>query len=409
MKKIISGLCILLSFQACMKDTMTRTYTIYKPIYKEKSEVYATVGSSASRAIESPGKIVLSGTYIFLNEIQKGVHIIDNSNPAHPVQKAFINIPGNIDIAVQGNVLYADLYTELAVLDISDPLQARLVKIIPNVFPEQSFANGFATDSLHFIAGWTKKDTTVSIHSDPISYPGGVVFLNNSANQSVLVPGTKSAISGSMARFALIGQYLYTVDNHSLRSFSLSNPLQPQEAANISAGWDIETIYPFNNKLFLGSKEGMFVFDLSNPAKPARQTQFTHGRACDPVIADDNYAYITLRNGTTCGATLNELEVVDISNLSATNLVKTYSLTNPYGLAKDNNLLFICDGTEGIKMFNAADPLNIALKKHIGGLETYDAIAWNKNLIVVAKDGLYQFDYSNPGDLLLKSKLAINH
>lgn len=387
-------------YQSCIKDKLTYTYTIFKPIYKEKSEIYTSVKSDQPQPIESPGKIFLSGNYIFLSDVKKGVHIIDNSDPAHPAEKAFINIPGNVDIAINGNVLYADLYTDLVVIDISDPAHSKVVKIIPNVFPEQSFANGFAADSFHFIVGWTKKDTTVPAASRGIYY--------TSLTSSYAAPSPAPGIAGSMAKFALVNHFLYTVDNHSLRSFSLTDPLQPQLASLINAGWDIETIFPFKDKLFLGSGEGMFVFDLTDPARPVRQVIFTHGRACDPVIADNNYAYITLRNGTICGPAQNELEVVDISNLSLTNLVKSYSMTNPYGLAKDNDLLFICDGADGIKMYNAADPTNIVLKTHIGGLEAYDAIAWNKNLVVVAKDGLYQYDYSNPNTLVQKSRMIIN-
>jgi hypothetical protein len=177
----------------------------------------------------------------------------------------------------------------------------------------------------------------------------------------------------------------------------------------ISAGWDIETIYPFQSKLFLGSMGGVFIFDISQPENPIQEGTFVHATACDPVIADDSYAYVTLREGTSCGPTDNELQVINIKDLQSPSLIKSYAMTNPQGLTKDNNQLFICDGTDGLKMYDVSDPANAVLKKHISGSETYDAIAWNKDLIVVAKDGLYQYDYSNPGDLVLKSKLAVNH
>ncbi|MDZ4794620.1 MAG: hypothetical protein SGI83_10105, partial [Bacteroidota bacterium] len=115
-------LCFIL--QGCLKDKLTKTYTILTPVYKEKSEVYANIKSNAPRPLESPGKIFMYGNYIFLNEVDKGVHIIDNANPASPVMKAFINIPGNLDIAVKGNTMYADLYADMVVVDISNPLQA---------------------------------------------------------------------------------------------------------------------------------------------------------------------------------------------------------------------------------------------------------------------------------------------
>src|SRR5437868_12585443 len=110
MKKLsILASCFLISilFHGCMKDKFTHTYSFLQPVYKSKTEVYANIKSNPARGIENPGKIFLYGNYIFLNEVDKGVHIIDNSDPANPVVKAFIDIPGNLDIAVKGNTLYA--------------------------------------------------------------------------------------------------------------------------------------------------------------------------------------------------------------------------------------------------------------------------------------------------------------
>lgn len=400
--------CIVL--QSCLKDKLTQTYTLFTPIYKSKTEVYGNIKSNAPRDISAPGKIFIIGNYIFLNEIDKGIHVIDNSNPANPVKKSFIDIPGNLDIAVKGNTLYADLYSDMVVVDIADPLQARFVRFIPHVFPERIYSNGFIADSSRVIVGWTKKDTTVRLHSGRFmaedvmvlsSYQGGPQTTGIGAG------GAPVGIAGSMARFSIVNDYLYTVNQFRLSTYNITDQLAPAHTSTQQLGWNIETIYPFQNKLFIGSATGMFIYSISNPASPVREGSFTHFRACDPVVADNNYAYVTLRNGNTCGGMINELEVVNISNLSAPVLAKTYQMTNPHGLAKDNQLLFICDGRDGLKMYNAADPLNLTLIKTISGIETYDAIAWNNNLLVVAKDGLYQFDYSNPADLVQKSRLSV--
>ena len=90
----------------------------------------------------------------------------------------------------------------------------------------------------------------------------------------------------------------------------------------------------------------------------------------------------------------NQLDIVKLNNLSNAELVKTYNLTSPQGLSKDGDLLFICDGTDGLKVYDASDVMNLQLIKQFPGLETYDVIANNKIAIVVAKDGLYQYDYS---------------
>lgn len=413
MKKIsiLAICCVIFLLQGCLKDKFTHTYTLLVPVYKDKAAVYANIKSNAPVEIQSPGKIFIYGKYIFLNEIDKGIHVIDNSNPALPVEKAFIDIPGNLDIAVKGTTLYADMYGDLVTIDISDPLQAKLVKYIPDIFPERSYSNGFVADrNRGVIVGWIKKDTTVQLEGSADKILNTGILLNFQAASAPTANGIPSApgIAGSMARFSLVNDYLYVVDHHTLKSLSLANAFEPVMVSSINAGWDIETIYPFKNKLFLGSMGGMFVFDISNPALPEKESDFVHARACDPVIADDNYALITLRAGTSCGPANNELQIVDISNIMSPVLFKTYSMTSPHGLAKDENLLFICDGEDGLKVYDASNLSNIILKKHFTGLETYDAIAWNNNLIVVAKDGLYQYDYSNPDNLVQKSKLSLN-
>jgi hypothetical protein len=151
----------------------------------------------------------------------------------------------------------------------------------------------------------------------------------------------------------------------------------------------------------------MFIYNLSNPADPARVSQFTHATSCDPVIADDNYAYVTLRSGTACNGFTNQLEVIDVTNLSSPVLKKTVPMTNPHGLAKDGDKLFICDGKSGLKMYDASTPTDIKLVKQVADLETFDVIAFGGRAIVVAKDGLYQYDYSNGNNLAPISKLAI--
>jgi hypothetical protein len=81
-------------------------------------------------------------------------------------------------------------------------------------------------------------------------------------------------------------------------------------------------------------------------------------------------------------------------------------MTSPHGLAKDGNKLFICDGKDGLKLYDAASPTDVKLVKKIGGIETFDVIALNGKAIVVATDGLYQFDYSG-NNLTQISKISI--
>ena len=401
-------------FQSCVKDNCTKRYYYWEPVYRTKTEARANIKNNASKEVERPGKIFIRGNYIFLNEIDKGIHIIDNSNRSAPRNIAFIDIPGNMDMAVKGNMLYADFYSDLVAIDISDPLHVVVTKFTENVFPERAWGNGFTPNTSQVIVDWVRKDTTVEIdcggNNDIFRVTGRTDVLFLAASQSSGVSAAASSpfgTGGSMARFTIVSNHLYAVSQSALNVVSISNPAEPVFSNRVNIGWGIETIYPFNNRLFIGSNSGMFVYDITNPASPAQLSSFSHVRSCDPVIADNNNAFVTLRSGNACQGFTNQLEVLDITTITNPILKKTYALTNPHGLSKDESTLIICDGKDGLKFYNAADVNNLVLLKTISGSETYDVIAQNGWALVVAKDGLYQYDYSNLADIKLLSKLIL--
>jgi hypothetical protein len=301
----------------------------------------------------------------------------------------------------------------MVAMDIANPLSIGVTKIIDGVFPYRYYGN-FRPDSSRVIVHWEKRDTTVT---EDCSGNGrfameSQVFLMSSGSADGSVKSNSSGASpigmgGSMARFAIVNQRLYTVGQTELNVFNISNTEQPSFSKKATIGWNIETLFPFKNNLFIGSNAGMFIYNISSPDNPVKTGQFSHVLSCDPVIADDTHAYVTLRSGNNCRNSSNQMDVLLLNNLTNPSLVKTYPLTNPHGLSKDGNLLLLCDGKAGLKVYNAANAANLQLLSTISNMETYDVIAMNGIAIVVAKDGLYQYDYSNPSALNLLSKLTI--
>ncbi len=413
----VSTLALLFVFNSCAKDSCTRRYVYWEPVYRTKDEVRANIKNNPVREIERPGKIYIRGNYIFLNEIDRGIHIIDNSNRSAPRRVAFIDIPGNLDMAVKGNILYADFYTDLVAIDITNPEQIVVKKFTESVFPERYYGNGFSQNPSMIIQDWVRKDTVVQTGCGGNGgLFGGLksadVFMSNPLAQSgnaTAAGGSPFGVGGSMARFTIVNNYLYAVTDYALNVVSIVNGADPTFSNRVQIGWGIETLYPFNNKLFIGSNTGMFVYDISTPTNPVKVSNFSHVRSCDPVIADNNNAFVTLRSGTACQGFTEQLDVLDITNLSSPTLVKTYQMTNPHGLSKDGNTLIICDGRDGLKFYNASDVRNLSLQKHITGLNTYDVIAINGWALVVAKDGLYQYDYSSLSNVILLSKMSVKN
>jgi hypothetical protein len=209
-----------------------------------------------------------------------------------------------------------------------------------------------------------------------------------------------------MSRFAVYGNYLYVVNNYRLKVFSLSGQTAIKGYEQYLS-WNVETIFPYNEKLFLGTTNGMMIYGLTNPAMPNHLSSIAHIVGCDPVVVQGDYAYVTIRGGNLCGQNTSLLQVVDISNPSVPVLKASYNMKEPYGLGVDGNTLFVCD--EGLAIFDASDPVSSGSKKikHFPQIHGYDVIPYNGILILIGNDGLFQYDYSNIQDIKLIGALEI--
>lgn len=226
---------------------------------------------------------------------------------------------------------------------------------------------------------------------------GVFVSCENGSDASIAGSGGNAPTGqgGSLARFALGGDYLYCVDQFALKVLNVSNPSEVFTESVIDLGWEIETIFPKDTLLFIGSATGMMIYDISQPTNPQFVSEVEHIFSCDPVVADDNYAYVTLSTGARrCSRGLNELQIIDISDLYDPRLVETYDMSNPQGLGIDNGTLFVCDN--GLKVYNASDVHDIKLAHHFP-IPAFDVIPTNGVLMVIASDGVYQYTYDGEG------------
>lgn len=251
-----------------------------------------------------------------------------------------------------------------------------------------------------------KSLTTLLLLAGLLSLPAlHACSTNNDASPASADVGADNGKGGSLARFTVLDNTLYVVDNTSLRSFSLANPTAPTRGAVIPLGLGIETIYPRPPYLFLGTQRGMFIFDASVPSQPQQVAYYEHVMSCDPVVVDDRYAYVTLRDGRTCGGGPNQLQVIDLSNLRAPRLAQTYAMQHPLGLGIDSTLLFVCDKDQ-LKVFDTRQaPLLPA--PQVFPLNVADVIPHRGLLLAIGPDGLYQYRYRN-GRLTPLSKLPIS-
>lgn len=211
---------------------------------------------------------------------------------------------------------------------------------------------------------------------------------------------------GSLARFTTANDHMYIVDNQKLYTYSLLDEKHPQLKGSIDVGFSIETIYTYKDKLFVGSSSAMYIYSISNPAQPTKLGQATHVRACDPVIANDSIAYITVRGGTRCGGTQNALMVYDVKYITQPLLRKTVNMESPYGLGMTGNRLYVCNGSNGLNVYDITDPINPVLKKQLAGGTFYDVIIIDDLMIAMIEGGTALYELKANDEINLAAKIT---
>jgi hypothetical protein len=408
-KYIFSALVLLLAFSTSCTDKVFETFTANSPVYLSYTDLRSAVKMTAAREMNNPGKIYFKDQYIFINEKMKGIHVYDVSDPKNPQNKGFIEIPGNVDIAIKDNILYADSYVDLVSIDVSSFTAIKEVGRVQKVFPytlpkyDVNYPVAKLDETKGVVTDWEIKSVRQELeqryYPTYYRYESGNAMDVSYANSGSIggQAGSTYGVGGSMARFGLYKDFLYIVDQYQLYTFKLNSASDAKLLQTTSIGWNVETIFITDNHLFLGTQNGMIVQSLEVPERPAQIGTFSHITACDPVVIKGDLAFVTLK-GTTCRGTVNQLDVIRMTNgYSKFTLLKSYPMYGPQGLGIDDDLLFICDGDAGLKIYNAADPLTITdhLIASFPLINAYDAIPMNNYLFMIGENGFMLYDYTN--------------
>jgi hypothetical protein len=226
-----------------------------------------------------------------------------------------------------------------------------------------------------------------------------IVGSNCTKGDAITATAAPAGQGGSMARFTITGDYLYTVDHEKLKVFSIADPANPVLKKTIDAGFEIETIYPFKDKLFIGSTSVIHIFSIDDPENPQKLSTAISPevmRRCDPVVAKDSVAFATLRTNGPCGGMESKLVAFDITNITAPVQRSSWPVTEPYGLGYADSILYVCDRYQGLMIFNIKDPYNPGFMNSIAGDWYLDVIPYNNTLICWVSDGVVLYDISNP-------------
>jgi len=213
-------------------------------------------------------------------------------------------------------------------------------------------------------------------------------------NNSAAADGSSSGKGGSMARFAIAANHLYLVDYGTLEVYDITGTSAVKKKS-MEVGFGVETIFPYKDKLFIGSRDGMFIYSIADPSNPIKLGSALHVRSCDPVVANDNYSYVTLQGSGFCGAAQDGLYIYDIKDVMNPKQLSLLPLQSPFGLGLKDSVVFICRASLGLTAVNVKDPSKPKELYTVKDATYVDVIPIDQVLICYVTDGLLLYDISN--------------
>jgi hypothetical protein len=375
-------------------------HTIATPIYRNINEIRKPIQMESPRDLTITGKVYPYQQYLLINELKQGIHFFDNSDPSNPINIGFLPIPGNVEIAFQNNMMIADNYSDLLTIDLSNIASPTLVNRVENantwyIETEEGIIVDFIYEQeIEMVDCDELQEITCSIQM-PYEF----------------VQQNPDGTGGSLARLSFYDHFLYLRSNNILHIYDITDPVNPTKVGLIEIYYTIENMQTVGDKLVLGTQNGIFTFDLSNPALP-QQISFTNlWDSCDPFTIHDNIVYVVNNSGPPCGTgTIDQLAIMDIQDPLNPVTLNTFQMNDLQSLAIKDNLLFVCDGNSGLKVFDIENPLT--LDQHLlGNLTNFSAVdaivlpQFENVLLVNAQEGIYQIDFSNPENLQILSVL----
>jgi len=244
-----------------------------------------------------------------------------------------------------------------------------------------------------------------------------LLLVNCSGDQNLSESSDNSngTLSGSYANILAIENFLYLISDSDIITYDINTGSEPKEINRQNLGFGVESLFHRGGILFIGSQTALHIYDISSSGIPFELSTtdyqlFQDFCSSDPVVTNDSLAYVTLSTQITRAcerANVNELRFYDIKDINEPTLVGRYPMIEPKGLGLDNEILFVCEKSNGLKILNVKDISKVEELYHFDGFEAFDVIPRAGLLLVIGPENLYQFDYTDLSDIKLISEISL--
>lgn len=109
----------------------------YEAVIMDREAFEASIQLKDPQPVTQSGKIYIKDNYLFVNDVNRGFHIYNYSDPSNPVAIAYIEAPGVTDVAMRGTTLYINQAVDLVTL-VFENNTLNTVKRNRDVFPQKT-------------------------------------------------------------------------------------------------------------------------------------------------------------------------------------------------------------------------------------------------------------------------------
>lgn len=420
MKKVllISSSLLLLA-TACVKNKGEVSYTYNKAIaqYDDIDAIRSQDLVQAPKQVQNMSKVFYGENVVLIGERNEGIHIINNTNRSIPVKSSFLNLPYCNEFYVDGQFLYAETHYDLVKIDLSNLSAPTLVHRAEN-----AISTPIRGENGKVLVGFKYK---VVNESFKLNSPEEVSLRQNNTlyfdyNNQMIPAGdvppsfasTSGKNKGTMNKMEITDDHLYLITRDKVKTYSLAgNNISKTDEKVV--GFDLETIYHENGKLFIGTKSSMIIMNNDNPSAPYVQSTYAHEVSCDPVLPNGDVTYLTLRSvqDEGCSGTVNLLKVVDVSNINNPTNIKDVQMRSPYGMTISNDHLFVGEGINGLSVLDITDPRNPVEVSHNNNFQTFDVIKHPVDqdiILVITSNDVKQLQFNESSNSIQELSSLLN-
>jgi len=381
---------------------------VYLPVYLSEEEFKSAITFQPNFTVANPIEIHTMDSYVYIVDSNKGIIILDNTNPNDLTPIGRINIPGVNSIIIQNNIIIADSATDLITINIEDTTNPQEIKRLSNILssnvkPRGIWGNkvdesqGIVVDKIYERTSGC--NDTITSSSDSTSFgctSNKQDTLNENYNQL-------EEIERYFKRMIVIDNLLYVINEQNILLVNIDTFGNIQLVDKVAVEAEVSAISHLGDRLLAGTRRGVMGYRINDDGLSFETSYNYQPWQCQEILFKGTTAFTIENVNNKCGANTNLLEILNFENIDNPEKVSNYPVFNPMKIDVSDTAILIADKDKGLIVLDRSNIQNPSLANQIDAPSPISVNQVDNIALLLSKNGLYQYDINNLNDIYLIS------